>query len=276
MTSRNTRDAVHKPRALDTALATVPPGGRDAALDALRAAAMLWMTVYHFCWDLHLFGWVQLQMLKDPFWWLQRTAIVTLFVGCAGAAQAIAVAQGQSWRRFWRRWAQVAGCALVVSVASWGMFPRSYIHFGVLHGLAVMLLVVRVLAPAFERWPVLPWVMAALALASRAWAPSDIFSPEVAQWFNGRWLNGLGFVDRKPVTEDYVPVLPWLAAMCVGYALGRWWVRRESPGANKARGAARLGWRRLAPLGRWSLSYYMLHQPVLLGLLWLATWAFRR
>jgi uncharacterized membrane protein len=245
---------------------------RDAALDALRATAMVWMTVYHFCWDLHLFGWVQLQMLRDPFWWLQRTAIVTLFVGCAGAAQAIAMAQGQSWLRFWRRWAQVAGCALLVSLGSWLMFPRTYIHFGVLHGLAVMLVLIRLLAPALERWPVLPWCMAIGVMASKALSPSDIFSPEWAQLFNGRWLNGLGLVDRKPVTEDYVPVLPWFAVMLIGYALGRAWHRQRGamPTTPPARPhhAAVAVWLRLAPLGRWSLSYYMLHQPVMLGALW--------
>jgi peptidoglycan/LPS O-acetylase OafA/YrhL len=33
--------------------------------------------------------------------------------------------------------------------------------------------------------------------------------------------------------------------------------------------------RPLAVLGRWSLSFYMLHQPVLIGLLWLVV-ALRR
>jgi uncharacterized membrane protein len=256
-------------------LASAP--GRDNGLDALRASAMLWMTLYHFCWDLNLFGWVQLQMLKDPVWWLQRTAIVTLFVACAGAAQALAMAQGQTWARFWRRWAQVAGCALLVSAASWWMFPRTYIHFGVLHGLAVMLLLVRLLAPAFERCPVLPWALAALALlAAHAGGPSAVLGEQWAQWFNSRWLNGLGFIDRKPVTEDFVPVLPWLAAMCGGYALGRLWARRirgpqggpiEPTADEFPRNVALRSWLRLAPLGRWSLSYYMLHQPVMLGVL---------
>ena len=45
-------------------------------------------------------------------------------------------AQGQRWPRFWRRWAQVAGCALLVTLGSWLMFPRSLISFGVLHGIA--------------------------------------------------------------------------------------------------------------------------------------------
>ena len=31
--------------------------------------------------------------------------------------------------------------------------------------------------------------------------------------------------------------------------------------------------RPLALLGRWSLSFYMLHQPVLIGALWLWLWA---
>ena len=78
--------------------------------------------------------------------------------------------------------------------------------------------------------------------------------------------NWLGLVSRKPVTEDYVPLAPWLGVMWWGMAAGTW--------ALQARAAwfqTRLnkGLRALALLGRWSLSYYMLHQPVLIGLLML-------
>ena len=56
--------------------------------------------------------------------------------------------QRQGWPRFWRRWLQIAGCALLVSLGSAWMFPRSYISFGVLHGIALMLIVTR----ATARW----------------------------------------------------------------------------------------------------------------------------
>ena len=39
--------------------------------------------------------------------------------------------------------AAFAGCAVLVSIGSWWMVPRSFITFGVLHGIAVMLIVVR-------------------------------------------------------------------------------------------------------------------------------------
>jgi len=39
--------------------------------------------------------------------------IVSLFLFCAGLGQAIAWHQGQGWRRFGRRWMQIAGCALL-------------------------------------------------------------------------------------------------------------------------------------------------------------------
>ena len=78
-------------------------------IDALRALAMLWMTAYHLAFDLRFFGWLDADFYRDPFWTLQRTAIVSLFLFCAGLGQAVAHAQGQGWPRFWRRWAQVAG-----------------------------------------------------------------------------------------------------------------------------------------------------------------------
>ena len=115
-------------------------------VDALRGVAVLWMTLYHFAFDLNHFGHWRQDFYTNPVWTWQRTAIVSLFLFCAGLGQAIAVHQGQGWPRFWRRWAQVAGCAVLVSAGSALMFPRSFIFFGVLHGIALMLVLALALA----------------------------------------------------------------------------------------------------------------------------------
>ena len=75
---------------------------------------MVWMTVFHFCFDLSHFGYWQQDFLGDPFWTVQRTLIVSLFLLCAGMGQAIAWDQRQTWGRFRRRWLQVAAAAEAV------------------------------------------------------------------------------------------------------------------------------------------------------------------
>ncbi len=240
---------------------------RIEAVDALRGVAMLWMTAFHFCFDLNHFGHIQQNFYLDPFWTWQRSAIVSLFLLCAALGQAIAVAQGQSWSRFWRRWFQVAGCALLVTAGSWLMYPQSFIYFGVLHGMAVLLVIARLTAH-WGRWL---WLLGAVALAL-PWAAQPLLAGALAPWaepLNSPALNWLGLITRKPVAEDYVPVLPWLGMVWWGIAAGQWllktdWLRQWQPPGGAGR--------RLAALGRWSLSYYMLHQPVLIGALMALSW----
>lgn len=259
--------------------------GRLDRLDALRALAMLWMTAYHLAFDLNHFGLLHANFYTDPFWTWQRTAIVSLFLFTAGMSQAAALHHhpvGASvWdARFARRWAQVAGCALLVSAGSAVVFPNSWIYFGVLHGLAVMLLVAR-LTVHWGRWL---WLVGGLAIVAKWIAWYAMPSSDSLHFFNENWLNWLGLIGQKPRTEDYVPLLPWLAAVWWGLAAGRWvlhhrphWLSgsaqhtRTSP--QPATQALRLGSGQgavsvLAALGRWSLSYYMLHQLVLMGLVW--------
>ncbi len=223
------------------------------------------MTVYHFCFDLNNFGYIHQNFLGDALWTWQRTAIVSLFLFTAGVGQAIAVHRGQGWPRFWRRWAQVAGCAVLVSVGSWFMFPKSYIHFGVLHGLAVMLIVARLTAG----WGGWLWLLGLLAITLPSianYVHAMLGSAAFSSYFDGRALNWLGWVSRKPFTEDYVPVFPWLGVLWWGVAAGRWALQHR-PGWLASPAAAAL--RPLVALGRWSLSYYMLHQPVMIGALML-------
>jgi uncharacterized membrane protein len=230
-------------------------------LDALRGVAIVWMAIFHFCFDLDQFGFIRQDFYNDPLWTLQRGAIVSLFVFCVGLGQAVTRDGGPRRSRFWRRWLQIAGCALLVSAGSWLMFPRSYISFGVLHGIAVMLLLLWLLAPA-GRWL---WLLGALSLVLPLWVQHP--------FFDSRWTNWVGLVTHKPITEDYVPLLPWLGVALWGLAAGQWvlsrqraWLSDPLPVGLGAPG------RWLAALGRWSLTFYMLHQPVLVGAVAAAAW----
>lgn len=245
------------------------PTPRLDAIDTLRGIAIVWMTAYHFAFDLNHFGWLRQNFYTDPFWTTQRTVIVSLFLFCAGLGQAVAVAQGQSRQRFARRWAQVATCALAVTAASWWMYPQSFIYFGVLHGIAVMLLVVRFTAH-WGRWL---WPAGALAFAALPLGAALHASGAPVDFLNERVWNWLGLISRKPRTEDYVPLLPWLGVMWWGVATGQWlWRNHRARLAQRLpHAAAPLAW-----LGRWSLSWYMLHQPVMIGLLGAIAWIGQR
>jgi uncharacterized membrane protein len=223
-------------------------------LDALRGAAIVWMALFHFAFDLNHFSLLspKQNFYADPLWTVQRACIVSLFLFCAGLSLAAALHAGQSWPRFWKRWAQVAGCALLVSIGSALMFPKSFISFGVLHGIAVMLVMARLAAPLRAGL----WLLGAAALL----LPLLWRHP----FFDSRWTNWVGLVTAKPVTEDFVPVLPWLGVLLWGLAAGQWLLRQQPA----VLAGAVPGWLRpLATLGRWSLSFYMLHQPVLIGAL---------
>ena len=231
-------------------VATPSAGQRWPRLDALRAVAIVWMAVFHFCFDLSHFKVTQQNFYADPVWTVQRTLIVSLFLFTAGIGQAVALQQDAGWPRFWRRWLQIAGCAVLVSAGSALMFRHRFISFGVLHGIAVMLIVLRLT----REWGHWLWLAGAVALGL----------PHLVQhaWFDSRWANWIGLVTRKPATEDFVPLLPWLGVMWWGLAGGRWvlahraaWLSGELPRALRG----------MAWLGRWSLAFYMLHQPVLLG-----------
>jgi uncharacterized membrane protein len=242
---------------------------RYPRLDALRGLAVFWMVGFHFCYDLNHFRFTSQNFFTDPFWTVQRTAIVSLFLFCAGLGQAVAQTQNQSWSRFWKRWAQVVACALLVSVGSWLVFGPRFISFGVLHGVAVMLLVQRVLAHV---WP-------GLAQGKALWmllvaGGLCIVLPLVWQHpvFDSRWTYWLGFATGKPATEDYVPLLPWLGVLLWGFMAGAWLMQHR---AMWLQGAWPEVLKPLAWLGRCSLSIYMLHQPLLFAMLTTIVWWLR-
>jgi uncharacterized membrane protein len=225
---------------------------RIHAIDALRGAAICAMIVYHFAFDLNWFRVFAADFNRDPLWLALRAAIVTSFLLLVGISLVLAKRAGTTPRRFWRRIALIAACALLVTLASYITFPRSFISFGILHCIAIS----SILA-----WPLVQRPLAALIVGLVVVAVG--LQVHIAL-FDTPWLNWVGLMTFKPVTEDYVPLFPWFGVVCLGVALGTWlYAKNYAPLRHVPRVAPLwLNW-----LGRHSLLVYMVHQPVLLGIL---------
>lgn len=229
------------------------PAPRLALIDALRGFAVAQMIVYHFIYDLAYFGWVDLAMTRDQPWVAWRTAIVTQFLLLVGVSLVLRTSFKPSAGDFWKRWAQIAAAALLVSAGSWLVFGPRFIYFGILHFVAASLLIARPLLP-LGAWNIV------LGLAC---ITLGLFYAN--EFFNTPPATVIGFMTFKPRTEDYVPLFPWIGMVLVGGGLAALWQRRQwrVPGALMPLNERAPRW--LLFLGTWALTVYLIHQPILLG-----------
>jgi len=234
---------------------------RYPSIDALRGVALAAMIVYHAAWDLDYFGYFDWALYTDLGWIAFRDAILVAFLGLSGVSLILATRGGVDWRRFVRRRLWIAAGAAAITVFSLVATPESPIWFGVLHFVAVASFIVL---PARNwPWPVLTLLALVIFGAIRFVQPGFPV-------FDSPWLQWVGLTTHEPQSADYVPLLPWLAAVYAGMALGRLFVNApaNAPNARRVRdwqprGAAR---RALVWSGRESLLIYLLHQPVLVAL----------
>ena len=253
MTSAARRARSKPPLAAEPAASNVT-AARVPAIDALRGLAIVAMVLYHFAFDLAYFRVTTSDFYRDPFWLHARTLILSSFLLLAGVSLVLAQRTESGRARFWRHVAMIAACAVAVSVASYLVFPRSYIWFGVLHAIALSLILIR---------PLVAHPRIALAFGI---AVIVIGNTVTSSGFDQRAWGWLGFMTAKPVTEDYVPLFPWMGVMLVGIAVGHALIRN----GFRAVALFERGPRMLAWLGRHSLAVYMLHQPILIGSLYVA------
>ncbi|HHO69506.1 MAG TPA: DUF1624 domain-containing protein [Gammaproteobacteria bacterium] len=233
-----------------------PPAARPQRLqsvDLLRGVAIGLMVFYHFCYDLGYYGFADFDFYDSPFWTSFRTLILSLFLGLVGVSLWLAQGRGVKWRKVLRRTALIAVNALLISAVTWQLFGERFIYFGVLH----FIVVASLLGLLFLRFYRLNLVLGLALLALGAYSHPG---------FDPRAWNWIGFMTHKPATEDYVPLVPWFGVVLLGLFAARWLSRRGSLSA--AREPAWVQRARLLPLaGRHSLLIYMLHQPLLMGVL---------
>ena len=227
---------------------------RRLEIDLLRTLAIACMVLYHLVYDLGvLYGWE-----IDPFtggWRLLARATAGLFLAVSGASVALASARHERdipWGRRVRRSAQIGAAAMLVTAVTYVALDDLYVRFGILHLVAVSGLLLPFFL-RFGRWNVLfgaLWI-AAGSLVSDLRAPTSLLLP-------------LGVRPPGFATVDYFPLLPWFGVVLLGAGVA---AIVYAPGRAVPSPRGRL-WQALSLPGRHPLAVYLLHQPVLLAVLY--------
>lgn len=223
-------------------------------LDAARGVCVLGMVVFHLLYDLqHLFHILPAgnSLLLDFI----ATWGGTLFFLISGICATLGSHPV-------RRGLTVLGCGLAVTavtlaIVAMGFADKSMvILFGVLHCLGVCML----LWPLFQRlkWPVLA-ILGSVMAAVGLYLDSRVYPVP-------HWLFPLGFQYPGFAAADYFPLLPFFGFFLLGAVIGLTLYRHKGslfPRASTANPLIRF----LTLTGKWSLPIYMLHQPVITGIL---------
>lgn len=235
-------------------------------LDMLRGFAIVLMIIFHFCYDLRYFGYVDWHIPNGPNWWPFRYFILTLFIFTVGMS--LSLAHHPQFKRisFVKRLVQLGLAALAITLMSLIMFPHAWIYFGILHFIALASLIG---VPFISR----PRIALFLALVI-------LFG----YWFGmlgNEWPFNL-FADWLPDdTEDYVPLFPWLGVMLLGIGFAGI-VLPQMASRSKQHTKKIKPWdlpnitinRVLAWLGKRGLIIYLIHQPILFACFYLVQWLF--
>ena len=243
---------------IQTPTAPAPePSRRIVAIDIVRGIALLAMASYHFTWDLENFHYTDPGLTAFGWWKIYARCIASTFLFLVGVSLFLAHGRQIRWTGFWKRFAMVAAAAIAISAVTWFVTPGGFIFFGILQEIALASL----LGLAFLRLPALLTLLVAAVIIAVPFYVS-------LESFDHPWLWWVGLSAINPRSNDYVPLFPWFGAVLVGL------------GVTKLASASGLLTRlvKLTPgrwanpllfIGRHSLAFYLIHQPILFGCVWL-------
>lgn len=230
---------------------------RYQIIDVLRGIAILMMFSFHFSFDLNYYGFIQQDFYHSLFWTHYRIVIVSTFLALVGISLFLATRHGFKATAYFRRLGLLVLFAALVSLASYVQFPNSMIFFGILHFIAVA----SVLGLAFTRFYWLNLCIGIGLIIIGNQVQLSFFNHSLWQWF--------GLMTQKPITEDYVPLLPWFGVVLIGLFLGKFIYQQNHLPRLQSWKSEHPIFKTLGFAGKHSLIIYMIHQPIFMGLLYI-------
>lgn len=212
-------------------------------LDLLRGAAVVMMILFHFGFDLALFGYTSFRTTVDMEWILFRGIVLSMFLLGVGMSSYLAYSKKIDWKKVAVRSIKLAAVSLLISIGSYLVFPQEWIYFGVIH----FILVATLVSLAFLKTPSLSLILGL-----------GIIGSYLLGYFHLDPLlsYSMEHLSLPHYTVDVVSFTPWFGVVLIGIFL----MHHKLFGLRVKESKTAL---RIAFLGKHSLLIYLVHQPIL-------------
>lgn len=211
-------------------------------IDFLRVFAICMMIAYHFAYDINSILGVNINFMSGFWYWFSKFSGIFIFVS--------GISAGFS-RKVLQNGIKLLVVAIGISAVTYFVLDGLFIRFGVIHFLAVCMLLYLLL----QKLNV--WVLGSLVVGIA------LLTPVVRQASVSTWLLlPLGLTYPGYNSVDYFPLFPYLAVFILGIIAYKLYYHK-----GRSIFPINLKSRLLENISRNSLLIYVVHQPVLIGLL---------
>jgi len=214
-------------------------------LDFLRGLALILMTYFHLIYDMK-------ELYEYP---VSYEGNITDYIGKLSAILFITISgiSTSLGRSSWKRGLKVLGAAMLITLVSYIFDNDFFVIFGILHFLGLSMILSIILKKLNN-----------IALVALGTAIMIVGYNISLDNFNNDYLMMLGFRSPAFSSSDYYPLIPYLGIFMIGMVLGRMLYQRK-----KSLIVPLPGHIIISMAGRHSLPIYLIHQPVIILILYL-------
>ncbi|RZN40357.1 MAG: DUF1624 domain-containing protein [Methanophagales archaeon ANME-1-THS] len=233
-------------------------------IDLLRGVAVLMMIGYHIRYDLDYFGAYTVD-LQSGFWFFFARAIATIFLLLVGISLTLSFSRAtiiekteeRLYPKYLKRGLKIFSWGLVITVTTRIILREGFVVFGILHLIGISIILAYPEIKVRYRNLVLGMVFIALGMVIK----------KVTVEFP--WFLWLGLTPARFYSVDYFPLAPWFGVVLIGIFLGNSLYPQYTRSFELYDLSKFAVIRFLCLSGRHSLLIYLVHQPVLITVLYL-------
>ncbi|MBP2029291.1 putative membrane protein [Methanohalophilus levihalophilus] len=236
---------------------------RFPEIDILRSLAILLMVIYHIFFDLDYLGNFDFAVNSGILRVIGRSAAI-LFIFTSGISLSLSYSKyrietgnKKAFGKYLKRGFRIFNLGILITFVTWILVPEATILFGILHFLGVAAVLGYFFLNSKSINIPIALIVIILGFAFRGIRTST-------DWFLWLGLHSPGFT-----TLDYFPIFPWFAVFLMGITVGN----ARYPGHRRKfslpYNTDGILLTTMAKLGRRSLLIYLIHQPMIIVILYL-------
>ncbi len=240
-------------------------------IDFLRGIAILTMVFYHLLYNLHFFARYPINVYTG-FWMYFARVTATLFIFLVGVSLSLSFSRAKhfpstssSERRLFLKYlirgVKIFFWGMVITLVTWFFLREGFVIFGVLHLIGLSIILAFPFLKLEPKFNYVNLLIGIFFVFLGAYLKKFIF--------DFPWLLWLGFRPEQFYTVDYFPLFPWFGAVLIGIFSGNLLYPDYSRRFSLPDLSCRKEIKVLSFLGKHSLLIYLLHQPLIIALLYL-------